>query len=232
LFTTEVRVAALFSGGKDSTFSIYRAKEMGHDVECLICMNPSADDSLFFHYPNIWITELQAKCMQIPSFQFFIEKRSMKSELEGLENAIKEVKALQNIQAIVHGAISSEFQEHVFNRICRNNGIVPIAPLWKAQSLEYMRDLVMKFEIKIVSISAMGLEPSWLGKTLDKISVDVLHTLSKKNGFNLNFEGGEAETLVLDCPLFQKRLEVRNANVIWDGQRGIFEILEVALIQK
>jgi uncharacterized protein (TIGR00290 family) len=90
----------------------------------------------------------------------------------------------------------------------------------------------MKFEIKIVSISAMGLEPSWLGKTLDKISVDVLHTLSKKNGFNLNFEGGEAETLVLDCPLFQKRLEVRNANVIWDGQRGIFEILEVALIQK
>jgi diphthine-ammonia ligase len=227
-----VKVAALFSGGKDSTFSIYKAKEMGHDVECLVCMNPPADDSLFFHYPNIWITALQAKCMQTPSFQFFVEKRSMKSELEALENAIKEVKALYDIHAIVHGAISSEFQEHVFKRICRNNGLLAIAPLWKAPSLKYMHDLVMKFDVKIVSVSAMGLERSWLGKSLDKISVDVLHTLSKKNGFNLNFEGGEAETLVVDCPLFQKRLEIRKANVIWDGQRGIFEILEVALIRK
>ncbi len=52
----------------------------------------------------------------------------------------------------------------------------------------------------------------------------------KKYGFNLTFEGGEAETLVTNCPLFKKKLRVKNANTRWDGQRGIFEILEVELV--
>jgi diphthamide synthase (EF-2-diphthine--ammonia ligase) len=38
--------------------------------------------------------------------------------------------------------------------------------------------------------------------------------------------------LVIDCPIFYKRLQVRKANIRWDGQRGIFEILEVALVEK
>ncbi|MGI0036374.1 MAG: diphthine--ammonia ligase, partial [Nitrososphaera sp.] len=55
---------------------------------------------------------------------------------------------------------------------------------------------------------------------------------SKRYGFNLAFEGGEAETLVTDCPLFIKRLEIKRADAHWDGQRGIFEIREVALVEK
>ena len=40
-----MKLAALYSGGKDSTFAIYRAKEMGHEVACLVTMHPVADDS-------------------------------------------------------------------------------------------------------------------------------------------------------------------------------------------
>ena len=35
-------------------------------------------------------------------------------------------------------------------------------------------------------------------------SLDDLEKLSVKFGFNLNFEGGEAETFVINCPLFSK----------------------------
>jgi uncharacterized protein (TIGR00290 family) len=78
----------------------------------------------------------------------------------------------------------------------------------------------------------MGLGKEWLGRVLDNDAILKLASLSKKYGFNLTFEGGEAETLVVDCPLFSKRLEIKKANIRWDGQRGIFEILEVALVDK
>ena len=62
--------------------------------------------------------------------------------------------------------------------------------------------------------------------------MQTLILLSKKYGFNISFEGGEAETLVLDCPIFRKRLEIRKSKTIWDGQRGIVEISDIVLLDK
>jgi diphthine-ammonia ligase len=84
----------------------------------------------------------------------------------------------------------------------------------------------------IVGVSAMGLGAEWLGRILNDKYLEKLSLLSKKNGFNLNFEGGEAETLVVNCPLYAKRLAVKKAEIRWDGQRGIFEIREAALVEK
>jgi uncharacterized protein (TIGR00290 family) len=84
----------------------------------------------------------------------------------------------------------------------------------------------------IVGVSAMGLEKEWLGEIIDKESLARLAKLSKKYGFNLTFEGGEAETLVVDCPLYSKRLNIIRSHTRWDGQRGMFEILEAELVQK
>jgi uncharacterized protein (TIGR00290 family) len=88
------------------------------------------------------------------------------------------------------------------------------------------------FDIKIVSVSAMGLDEGWLGISLDREALHRLKRLSQKYSFSVSFEGGEAETLVIDCPIFYKKLQVRKAIIRWDGQRGIFEILEVALVEK
>ncbi|KKL70694.1 hypothetical protein LCGC14_2102370, partial [marine sediment metagenome] len=52
---------------------------------------------------------------------------------------------------------------------------------------------------------------------------------SKKYGFNLSFEGGEAETFVTDCPLFSYPIKIVKSKKIWDGYRGRFEILDAEL---
>jgi uncharacterized protein (TIGR00290 family) len=78
----------------------------------------------------------------------------------------------------------------------------------------------------------MGLGKDWLGRELDKEAIAQLVSISKKCRFNLTFEGGEAETLVIDCPLYRKKLQINAANTCWDGQRGIFEIRDAALIEK
>jgi uncharacterized protein (TIGR00290 family) len=109
-----------------------------------------------------------------------------------------------------------------------------IAPLWNSQAGPYLHELFSeKFHIIFVSVSAMGLERCWLGKTFDRSSLVKLEYLSKKFGFNLLLEGGEAETLVIDCPLFKtKKISIDRARTHWDGQRGIFEILEASLVPK
>ena len=84
----------------------------------------------------------------------------------------------------------------------------------------------------ITRVAAGGLDQSWLGKTITYPNYLKLKKLSKKFGFNMTFEGGEAETLVLDCPVFKKKVIVKESRVVWDGVRGIFEIAEVDLIKK
>jgi len=228
-----LKLASLYSGGKDSTFAIFRAKEMGHQVACLVTMHPLADDSPLFHYPNSWVTEYLADTMQIPLLGFSVSGRDKQDEMKALEEAIAQAKSLYDIEGIVYGGISSNYQKQAFEEICTRQGLAAVAPLWNAEPVKYMDELIERgFQIMIVGVSAMGLEKEWLGRTLDKGALSKLESLSRKYGFNLTFEGGEAETLVTDCPLFAKRLQVKKANAHWDGQRGIFEILEVALVGK
>jgi diphthamide synthase (EF-2-diphthine--ammonia ligase) len=61
-----MKLAALFSGGKDSTYSIYLAKHQGHDVKCLLSVFPKSDESHLLHHPNMRWTSLQSESMKIP----------------------------------------------------------------------------------------------------------------------------------------------------------------------
>ena len=229
-----MKLAALCSGGKDSTFSVYKVLESGHTVECLVTIHPSADDSMLFHFPNNKIAKSVAEAMHIPFMGVDTTTGSSKeAESEALERAIVQVKSSYNVEGIVHGTISSRFQNEIFSKVCARQGLENVTPLWSVHPYNYLHTLIDNhFHIKIVSVSAMGLDRSWLGTDLDRKSIAKLELLSKRYGINLSFEGGEAETLTLDCPIFKKRLSIEKSNIKWDGQRGIFEILEHVLIPK
>jgi uncharacterized protein (TIGR00290 family) len=93
-----------------------------------------------------------------------------------------------------------------------------------------MNELISaNFKFIISSVSSGGLDDSWLGKIITKNDISILYTLSQKFGFNLNFEGGEAETFVINCPLFLYQIEIIKAEKIWDGYRGRFEIVDARL---
>jgi diphthine-ammonia ligase len=228
-----VRLAALFSGGKDSTFAIYRSRQEGNTIECLITMHPAADDSALFHYPNSNLAKYLAETMGTPLLEFNLSRTDREAEVGVLAEAIGKAKLLYGVQGVVSGGIASVFQKQAFEESCKRHGLVPLSPLWGTDPKKYMNDLLLSgFSIMIVGVSAMGLEKEWLGKIIDCNSLEQLFLLSKKYGFNLTFEGGEAETLVIDCPLYSKKLAVKSAESSWDGQRGIFEILEVELLDR
>lgn len=228
-----MKLGALFSGGKDSTYAIYFAKKAGHRIECLISILPVADDSLLFHYPNSEMTKYLAQAMHMPLVRVPARGRSKEDEAAALDEALSNAMSLHEIDGVVHGGIASNFQRQAFEAICKKHDLQSFAPLWTANPENYMHELLDRsFSVMVVGVSAMGLGKEWLGRIIDHESLAQLVILSKKHGFNLAFEGGEAETLVLDCPLFSKKFQVTKASVHWDGQRGIFEILEGELVNK
>lgn len=228
-----MRVACLFSGGKDSTYSLYLAKQSGLSVDCLLTLIPNSEESYLFHSPNIWATQLQSKALQIPILTKKINSISIDDECNKLDQLISQAKSDYKIEGIVHGGIRSNFQKNKFNKICEKYNLKLISPLWQMDEYNYMNQLLKNsFVIQIISVSSMGLDASFLGIILNYSTLDDLYRRSKKYGFNLSFEGGEAETIVLDCPIFKKRLEILTSKIHWDGQRGIVEISDISLLDK
>jgi ABC transporter with metal-binding/Fe-S-binding domain ATP-binding protein len=225
-----MNLVSLFSGGKDSTYSIYKAKQEGHKIQCLITILPLSDESKLLHFPNIEITKLQSKCMSIP--QLYIKSESNETEIEEslLDEVLKKAKSEYGVDGLVHGGILSEFQKKIFEKACSKLNLKLISPLWHKDQIEYMKNLIESgFHFIITSVSSDGLDETWLGKEITLEDLSKLEQLGKKYGFNVNFEGGEAETLVVDCPLFSQPLKILNSRKFWDGIRGRFEILDAEL---
>jgi ABC transporter with metal-binding/Fe-S-binding domain ATP-binding protein len=225
-----LRLAALYSGGKDSTFAIYQARSEGHDVKCLVSIFPLSDESRLLHYPNVSITKLQAQSMKLPHLYGITSSNDTEIETSGLESLLRQAKRDFGIEGIVHGGILSKFQKNHFENICKKLDLKIISPLWKIDQKGYLKKLInSNFKFIITSVSSDGLDDSWLGREITQKDIDDLENLSIKHGFNLSFEGGEAESLVLDCPLFSVSLKIIKSNKTWDGYRGRFEITEAIL---
>ena len=225
-----MNLAALFSGGKDSTYSIYKAKQMGHDVKCLITVFPKSANSHLLHFPSIELTRLQSETLKIPQITSTSNSDDLSDEIYALEILIERARKDFQIDGLVHGGISSEFQKKKFEKICREDNLDVITPLWKTNPKEYMNNLLnSNFKFILTSVSSDGLDETWLGKIISVDDVSLLSNLSSKHGFNLNFEGGEAETFVIDCPIYSHPIKINKSQTIWDGYRGRFEIEDASL---
>ena len=225
-----MKVAALFSGGKDSTYSIYKVKQMGHDVKCLVTVFPKSSDSQLLHFPAIELTKLQSKTLKISQITSTLDSNELTEEMDALKILLKRAKQDFQIEGLVHGGISSEFQKVCFETICMETNLKIITPLWKINAKEYMNDLIdSKFKFILTSVSSGGLDETWLGKIISADDISQLDKLSNKYGFNLNFEGGEAETFVIDCPLYSHPIKITKSKTVWDGYIGRFEIEDAHL---
>ncbi|MEA3254870.1 MAG: diphthine--ammonia ligase, partial [Candidatus Altiarchaeota archaeon] len=144
-------------------------------------------------------------------------------ELKDLKRLISRVK--DDVDGVLTGAIASNYQRERIDRICRGFDLESISPLWHINPERYWRDLLnADFKIMVTAVSAEGLDEHWLGRIIDEKRVDELKELHKRFRIHLAFEGGEAETLVLYCPMFKKEIKVVEAEKRWSGQRGTYII--------
>lgn len=209
-----MRVAVLFSGGKDSTMALFESVGSGYDIRYLVTMFPARSDSWMFHHPCIELTKLQAQAIGI---KHIVQKTSGEKEKELKDLTLVLRKISGEIDGVVSGAVASKYQKDRIDSVCEKIGLKSITPLWGMDQMELLADEVRTgFKIIITGVAAEGFDEDWLGRRIDKQTLVELKQLNKKFGINPAGEGGEYETFVIDGPIFKQRIELGDMEKIWD----------------
>jgi asparagine synthase (glutamine-hydrolysing) len=228
-----MRLGVLFSSGKDSSYAAMTMQSMNYELGCLITMKSRNPDSYMFHTPNIDISRLQAEAMGIPLLAFSTAGEKEK-ELKDLERALKTAKRKYGIDGIVTGALFSTYQRNRIESLCDKVCLKCFSPLWHKNQDAEMREIIGGgFEIVFSSVAAEGLDRSWLGRVITNDDLVRLSELGRKHGFNTAGEGGEFESLVLDCPLFKKKkIKIIEAEIIMESRNAGRYIVKKAVLEE
>jgi ABC transporter with metal-binding/Fe-S-binding domain ATP-binding protein len=222
-----MKLATLFSGGKDSVYSSYLAKKQGHEIACLITIYSENKESYMFHTPSIEKTRYQAESMNLP-LMIHKTRGEKEEELKDLEDAIKKAIKKYKIEGIVTGAIRSVYQASRIQKICDKLKIKCVNPLWQKEEIEYLNELLENnFKVMIIGVFAYPLNQSWLGRIIDKKFIEEVKELNERYKIHPAGEGGEFETFVLDCPLFKKPLEIKSYKDFKEGENSWRREIEI-----
>jgi len=227
-----MKVASLFSGGKDSAFATWWAQMQGWDVAELVTVLPESTESWMFHYPATEWTRLQADAMEIP-LTVIRTKGTKEKELDDLAEGLRAITKKAGLEGIVSGAVASEYQRTRLDNVSEELGLRSFAPLWHKNQQQLVEEQIESgFEIMMTACNALGLSKEWLGRRLDMTNFPELLRLSKKYGFSIAFEGGEAETFVLNGPMFNGKIRVDQSIPHWKNESGYLELGRLSLIRE
>jgi ABC transporter with metal-binding/Fe-S-binding domain ATP-binding protein len=230
--------ASLFSGGKDSSWALYRALQSDRDVSHLVTVHPG-EDSYMYHVPATRLARLAAESIGIPLVEIDPDDFGAASatdagaqgdhELAPLESALADLAEEIDLAGVTAGAVESEYQTSRIRGMCDRLGIDLFAPLWGRDPRELAEAMLdAGFDIRVVQVAAAGLDQSWLGRRLDREALADLEALHESHGVHVLGEGGEFETLVVDGPHMDRRLEL-DYGTVWEGTRGSIEIRDAWL---
>lgn len=223
-----MRLASLYSGGKDSTLSLYLMEQSGHDIPYLVNIVPEDAASWIFHTPNLSVVPLMAESM---GKELVTAKSSGTEEgdMEGLRNALDGL----DVEGVVSGAIWSDYQWDRMNIVCGDLGLKLMAPLWRKDQ-DMLMDQFIDSGIRsmIVGCYAEGLGEEWLGRIIDRQAVDELKAIRARTGISIMGEGGEYESLTIDSPMHSRPLEIISSEKDWSRQGGTMRVTSVRLSER
>lgn len=223
-----MRLAALYSGGKDSTFATYLAHQMGHEISFLVNIVPMDKASWIFHTPNLSIVPKMAEAMDIPLISV-VSDGTEEGDMDALKDALEGL----DIDGVVVGALWSDYQWDRMNRVLGELDLIMLAPLWrKDQDMVYDEMVSAGIDAIIVGVFAEGLDEGWLGRHIDNASKDELKILRSRYGISIMGEGGEYESMTLDSPMFKKRLVINSSNKNVKKGVGTLDVTDVILEDK
>ena len=215
-----MRLASLYSGGKDSSFSLYLAEQFGHEVPYIVNIRAEKDESWIFHTPNQNAVPVLAELM---------EKRLIQGVTNGSEgddiNALKKALDGLDIDGVVTGAVHSDYQWDRMNMVCGDLGLKVISPLWrKDQDMILNETIDSGIKAMIIGVYAEGFDESWLGRIIDRDAFKELKELNRKYGISVMGEGGEYESLTIDSPMQKRPLILSSEKREWKNMAGTMNV--------
>jgi len=222
-----MKVAALWTGGKDSSLACYKALKEKLDVAFVMTFiwdQPPPSHPL----PMI---KFQSEALQIP----FYWQRASPPYFEDYNQAILELKEDYGIEGIVTGDISrvDSFHGNWIDDVCKGTGIEVIKPLWELDRLRIVKDLLRSgFKVIFTCVKKPWFNEDWLGREVDAQTVKELEVLSKETGMDICGENGEYHTMTVDAPFYKKTINVSKFETEKINNSYIMKPVDLQLTQK
>lgn len=224
-------VAILYSGGKDSTLAIEYALEKNWNIKYLLSVKPNRTDCYLFHFATVELTKKMAEILGIK--HIYTTCTDADPEKEAM--IVKKIVEQNPVDSVILGGIGlQETQIKSIRDALFSLGIDVFASHTGYDHTELMKDMIKKgYDIIITEIAAEGLGVKWLGERLTSKNINEFVKNAEKYGFHPGGEGGPYNTLVVDGPIFSKKLEIVSFDKVMDGEfNGYVEVKEVKLVDK
>ncbi len=209
------RAIALYSGGKDSHYSVLHSYRQGVAVEALVVAAPSREDSWLFHSVNVPWSTLHGEAMSLPVYVVPVSGvRDV--ELVELGNHLRRaLERHQHVDYLVVGAVKSRYQLEKFKALSEELGLRLYAPLWALDEVELLRMEVEELSFIVTAVQAYCLDLRILGTLSSRELFNRLLKAREECGASLVGEGGEYETYVIGSPLFRGRgIAISRARIV------------------
>lgn len=222
-----VKAFASWSGGKDCCLALYRAKKAGMDIQFLV--NTVSEDGIrsCSHGIRAMVINKQAEALGIP----IVQKPTTTETYEKIfVGTLKELKK-KGVTDGVFGDIDFNPHREWNERVCAGAGIKLHLPLWLEDQTKLMEEFIdAGFKSVVVAVKADLLGKDILGRIVDREFLGYLAGLNKD--ITPCGEAGEFHTLVVDGPIFQKRVEIVESEKVSRGEHHFLEILKTRLTNK
>jgi len=211
-----------WSGGKDSCLACHRAMRAGYNICYLLNFISKEYKRVSFHGTEAKLIQLQAKALGIPLLQ-------KETTGDGYEQEFKEaVRSLipNGIKGMIFGDIYLQEHKDWVERVCRDLGIEAIEPLWGEEPERILLEFTDGgFEAIIVSAKQELFSKEWIGRKVDRGFFNYL----KGNSIDICGENGEYHTLVVDGPMFKKKIRITKSKAILRNGCWFLDTLEYSL---
>ncbi|CDF37454.1 unnamed protein product [Chondrus crispus] len=222
-------VVALVSGGKDSCYSILRARQHGHRVVALAHICPPAavaePDSMMYQSVASSAVRALADALALPLCVARTSAQALATdmaytptpgdEVEDLVRLLRDVKSEHlGVQAVCAGALWSDYQRLRVESAASRAGLLSIAYLWRREQTALLDEMIdVGVDAVLVKVAGIGLGEQHLGMTLAEMKPHLVK-LHEKFGSHVCGEGGEFETFVRWMPGMTKRVVLEGVKVV------------------
>ena len=214
-----MKIALLWTGGKDSYSAYEKVLEDRHEVTCLVTFTGNKP---FLCHPLEGM-QLQADALGLPH----VKAEIVEPYVQGYMDVIKELVNRYRIKGIATGDIAAvdDFHGTWIDDVCKGIGVEIIRPLWGINRKKHMDDLIASgAKILFTCVLKKWFDQSWLGRTIDNKCLVELQAYSEKYGIDPCGERGEYHTMVIDSPKFSKSIVV-----LWqeDGETETLRYMKI-----
>lgn len=194
-------IGCSWSGGKDSCFALMIELERKKEVRVLLnMMNENGEISRSHGLPYS-ILDAQAQAMNVSLMAI---PTSWQDYRMHFISSLRTIKQEFEVEGIVFGDIDLQAHRDWEEEVCTEVGVSAFLPLWKQDRKDLVLRMLNNGIVAVIVSCNEILGEEFLGRILTKDLLPELECL----GVDVCGENGEFHTVVIDCPLFHRPINL------------------------